>query len=157
QVVHRDRRRLLERQLLRLLKYLRRLHRDHLRLPTKTRQRNDRLADERTVHVFTNCIDDTADLVSHHARLRRSIRIQTLTRENVGEVQTRRTHTNDDLIIARCWIGLLLDLEHVDVAVCSRYDLSHRPILSVLIRAISVNLCRQYAHTNSVAARTPDL
>src|SRR4029078_3257761 len=63
------------------------------------------------------------------------------------EVQAGSTHANHDLVVAWCWIRLLLALEHVNVAVCSCYDLSHRPILSVMIRAISVNLFRQYAHT----------
>src|SRR6185369_3024557 len=140
--------------LLRLLKHLRRLHRDHFRLPAETRHRHDRLADERAVYILTHTIDDAADLVTHHTRFRRSMRIQTLARENVCEVQPGSAHANHDLVVARCWIGLLLDLEHVNVAVCSRYDLSHTRILSVLIRPIGVNLCRQYAHTTPDAAPT---
>src|SRR5262249_35017088 len=111
-------------------KYLRRLHRNHFRLPAKASHRHDRFADERTVHILAGCLDYTTNLVSHHTRLRRRVGIQTLTRENVGKIQTSRTNANDNLTLTRRRIRLLLDLKHVDVARASRYYLSHKPILA---------------------------
>ncbi len=75
QVVHRNRGRLFKRQLVRLLKHLRRFHHDHFRLTAKASHGHDRLAGERTVHILAGSFDHTANLVTHHARLRRRVGI----------------------------------------------------------------------------------
>ena len=62
-----------------------------------------------------------------------------------------RHERGSELRLRRCWIGSLLDLEHVDVACAGRYDLSHRPNISVPIRVISVNLWRNMRLTISLA------
>jgi len=56
------------------------------------------------------------------------IQTKNLTSEDICEVQAGSTHANNNLISAWGRIGLLLDLEHIDVARSSRYYLSHRPI-----------------------------
>src|SRR5437868_7266426 len=103
--------------------------------------------------MLAHGFDYTTDFISHHTRLWRRVRIQALARKNVGEVQSGCTHADDNLIRGRCRVWLFLHLQDVDVAGCGGHDLSHRPILSVLIAVISDNLWPKYATNNPSDAR----
>src|ERR1043166_7871593 len=151
QVVHRNRRGLFERETFGFIEHLVRFHHDELRLPTKTRHRGHRLTDERTIDSLAYSLDHATYFVTHHAGLWRCIWIQTLARENVGEVQSSGAHADQHLARARLRIGFLLGLHHLDPAVACRPDLSHGFILTA-----SLNNNPQITQTKKASAYSVD-
>jgi hypothetical protein len=125
EVIHRQGGAGLKAQLPGLLKHLRVGHDNQLGLPAESGHRNYRLADNRLIDSGTHGFDLARHLITHDARFRRSVRVQTLSRQNVGKVQPCSLNSDQNLAVRRYGIGPRFDLHHRGVAISGRYHCAH--------------------------------
>ena len=125
-VVHRDRRPLLERERVRQRQHLA-LGRDahELGVAAEARAGDDAVADRVVGDALPHRLDLARDLVAHHARRLRRVRIDARARHQVGEVDARRLDGDADLARLHVGIGPLLDLQDLGAAVFGDDDSAH--------------------------------
>ena len=94
-------------------------------LTFEARHSDDGFTYQISINPFAGVFDYAGSFITHHARFRRAVGIQTLPREDVGKVQTGGFHANQDFARTWFWIGRLFNAHHFNVTVSSGHDLSH--------------------------------
>src|SRR6266550_4220555 len=125
QVVNRNRRCLFETQSFGLFKYLVCPDRNFFCLPSESGHRHDWFTQETAIDTFANLPNRARNFIAHYARLLWSIRIQTLARQDVREIQTGRADINYHFSQARLWVRRRLNFQNFYAAVSGCHDLSH--------------------------------
>lgn len=115
----------LERSLVRDAKGVMRRDTHRVCLPPEVWSREHAIAHGQTRDRSAEPIDHARTLVAHHGRELRCVRIQSLSRHHVGEIQTRRAHAHPHLVGLRFRVGRLADLEALRATVFFVPDRAH--------------------------------
>ena len=152
EIRHRKRGSLFVREPGRLLEDLRHRHRDDVRIASEVSESDDILADHGVVDPGAHRVRQPRDFIADHGGKRRRIGIQTLTGQDVGEVDAARLDANPHLPRPRLRVGSLPYLELLRPAMTDDDDLLHDDLpANSARRARPAPMC---SFNRAVAART---